>query len=161
MNGCGLIYQLECDWVVSSNIFFFNIVQRTTCKLKGKMLGRLFFIPFEFFRTFFDVFLFSFHLLDDAPFRVIGSLFPGSNGHCNKNVRWFNGKWRQRTAISQHQQSKTTFAIKLIDFCLNQWLWKHSKMNVNYERPIRITHDTISDSEGCYNNWHALFSNFP
>lgn len=35
----------------------------------------------------------------------------------------------------QHQQSKTTTTIKLIDFCLNQWLWKHFKMNVNHTRP--------------------------
>lgn len=110
----------------------------TTCKLKGKNVALLFVLfRLSFFARFPTDFYFHFicsmtlHSVWLVPFFVF-------NAHCNnKSARWFNGKWRQRTAILQHQQSKTTFTIKLIDFCLNQWLWKHSKMNGNYDSSIR------------------------
>lgn len=77
--GCGLIYQMECEQVASSSFVFFFCIQ--FCFKVHAMLVDFFylfvvvFISIGFFRTFFSVFLFSFHLLDDAPFRVIGDWF--------------------------------------------------------------------------------------
>lgn len=70
-----LIYQMECEWVVSSSIFPIPINCTVwTVFVIGFFLQLLFFCLFQFFNWLFllHMFLFSFHLFDGAPFRAIG-----------------------------------------------------------------------------------------
>lgn len=64
-------------WRVQVSVFVvFNSVLKVHAMLVDFFyLFVVVFISIEFFRTFFSAFLFSFHLLDDAPFRVIGDWF--------------------------------------------------------------------------------------
>lgn len=64
----------------------------------------------------------------------------------NKKFGDLMGNDVKNTITSQHQLSKATFTIKLIDFNLNQWLWKHFKMNVNYNRPSHMIHHIPKDA---------------
>lgn len=137
---------------------FFNLVRSARCEYSLSLclsLSHFYFVLFLFtifFHTFFSVFLFSFHLLDDAPFRpTLHSFFSQSSSLSlslcnNRKFSDLMGNDIKNTITSQHQLSKATFTIKLIDFSSNQWLWKHFKMNVNYNRPPHMIRHIPKDA---------------
>lgn len=141
-----------CEWWVQ---VFFNSV-----RVNYFFFLQLFCVVFISFHFFSHVFLPMFIFISFARWRFIPSDWFFSvlsslpvTTKLSADLMEIDVK---NTTTLQHQQSKTTSTMKLIDFSLNQWLWKHSKMNINYTQTL--AHDT-SHSERCSDNWH--FFNLP